>query len=189
MYITGSLIVHSLPTEFDESLLILAFEQIASIEGSLYITENAELITLRCFSSLIDASVVYISGNNGLVDARLPMLSASVEVIVRSNRRLCLDNYPRGMGNCSLIDVRTVLAASSLNIDEFTAEEQTRFSDVLAPVVNADKDDIYIDRVTLDTLGRLQVTVAISSSLEDVSDLLEVIFILVSDIFFIHLSD
>ena len=164
--LTSSLIINLGSTPVLEADLKAAFSAVLVIQGGLYVTNSHEVPVLDYFSALVEASVVYITGSTGLVDARLPMLSPSVEVIVRNNRRLCPGNYPRGAGNCSLIDVRAQVAVPTVPLEDFTAVEQARISTVLGALISTPHEHVYISDVTTDGAGRLQVTVAVATSVD-----------------------
>jgi hypothetical protein len=117
MLITGSLVLDNLPPTVTESLLQRSLGSVSTIQGGLYVTNNLYLPTLDSFVLLSSASVVYIAGNSGLVDARLPSLEASVETVVNNNRRLCQENFPFGSGGCSVIDTSITFTLSAINLD------------------------------------------------------------------------
>jgi hypothetical protein len=92
------------------------------------------------------------------------MLDPAVEVIVRSNRRLCADNYPRGVGGCSLIDVRMTIQVPSVTLAEFTTVEQDRYAGVFDALVGTSHNYVYVSGSYADSDGRLSVTVAVTTS-------------------------
>jgi hypothetical protein len=157
--LTSSLILHALGDTITEDDLLEAFGRVTMIEGGLYITGNSELPTLDFLSRLVYVSVVYLSENLGLVDARLPNLSPQAELILSNNRRLCPGNEPRGSGGCSVIDVEMTVSLSGVSVGEFTALEQLRFANIIDSLL-VSTSQVYVKGFSIGASGQLLITFA-----------------------------
>ena len=135
--ITGPLALSNLPSTVTESLLQRSFGSVSSIQGGLYITNNRYLPTLDSFVRLSSASIVSITRNPGLVDARLPSLGPGVETVVSDNRRLCQENFPFGSGGCSLIDTFVTFTLSGVSLGSLDATEQQQIKAAIIDLVFA----------------------------------------------------
>ena len=135
--ITGPLIISNLPANIGDLLLLSAFQNVTQINGGLSITNNLWLATLDCFQSLKTSGLLYIIGNEGLVDARIPNLSPNTSVVVSSNRRLCPLNYPLAGGVCSVIDLDASFHLSGITAAQFMSPQQTLFERTIAAMVTA----------------------------------------------------
>jgi hypothetical protein len=171
--LTSSLIIHALGDSISENDLLEAFGQVTTIEGGLYVTGNSELPSLDFLAALVDVSVVYISENPGLVDARLPNLSPQTELILSNNRRLCPGNEPRGSGGCSLMDVEMTMAVSGVSIEAFTALEQLRFANVVNSLLGS-TSQVYVKGFGINASGQLSTTFAGVVDISQSNELLSV---------------
>jgi hypothetical protein len=171
-HIDGSLVLNAMPHSVTESLLLQAFRTVTVIRGGLYISNNLYLPSLDCFASLVSSSVVYIASNSGLVDARLPALGSSVEVIVNANRRLCSDNYPRGAGGCTAIDTSTVFKIRGVGLDLSSPAEQDRVLTAVLSLLSVGVQWSGLD-VKLNP-NDVSVSLTVTSDVEDSRDILVV---------------
>ena len=157
--LSSSLFLNAIGSTITEEDLSEAFGNVTIIEGGLYVTGNIELPSLDFLSKLEDVNVVYIVGNPGLVDARLPSLWPFTSLDLNNNRRLCSDNGPFGLGGCATIDVETTLAVSGGLAGYFDAAERLRFSDVVDSLLGFTAQ-VYIKSFSMDDSDQLLITLA-----------------------------
>ena len=83
-------------------------------------------LTLCIFQSL------YVTSNEGLVDARLPSLNRSAVIVIENNRHLCPQNFPLEAGNCSVADIHASIALVGVTPSQLTQTETNRLLGAIA---------------------------------------------------------
>ena len=92
--ISGDLYIQNLPIEITRGVLAANLESIRFIKGDLHFKENAFIVSMVFFKSLLGVYGVYYYNNPDLVDARMPLLQTlSGGVSVEGSPRLCPARY------------------------------------------------------------------------------------------------
>lgn len=92
--VSGDLYIQNLPIEITRGVLSANLGSIQFIKGDLHFKENAFIVSMVFFKSLISVYGVYYYNNPELVDARMPLLQTlSGSVSVEGSPRLCPARY------------------------------------------------------------------------------------------------
>ena len=98
--VSGDLYIQNLPIEITRGVIAAHLGSIRYIKGDLHFKENAYIVSMVFFKSLLGVYGVYYLNNPELVDARMPqlqMLSGSVSV--EGSPRLCPARYTTAASN------------------------------------------------------------------------------------------
>jgi len=92
--ISGDLYIQNLPIEITRGVLLDHLGSIRYIKGDLHFKENAYIVSMVFFKSLLGVYGVQYYNNPELVDARMPQLQTlSGSVSVEGSPRLCPARY------------------------------------------------------------------------------------------------
>ena len=92
--ISGDLYIQNLPIEITRGVLSDHLGSIRYIKGDLHFKENAYIVSMVFFKSLLGVYGVYYLNNPELVDARMPQLQTlSRSASVEGSPRLCPARY------------------------------------------------------------------------------------------------
>ena len=161
--LTSPLTLSALPS-IDPSVLLAAFANVSAISGGLSVNSNSFLVTLDCFQSLKTPGIVYVVNNDALVDARLPLLANTTNIVVSGNRHLCPLNFPNGTGECSVIDVQASLFMTGVTAAQFTPAQAFDLWKALNTSVTAAISEVGPSSAHAIRVIRSQFSAVVSSS-------------------------